>query len=215
LCLFLFLTPLSPAPDTLRTPPAGAPPPPPAPPPPRPPPPPPPPPCSGSRGSTGVRGAAAGLGRWAVAANRPPAALKYLGVYVARTAIGDACLVNVTDQTVTFRWKNRARGNRWELQTVSGVEFVRRYLRHVLPRGLRSIRYYGFCHPAAKTRRLRVQLHTGMAVQFGVEPPTEPAMVPRCPHCGGQARLRVAFQAAHQKRGPPVDAVSNSSSMAA
>ena len=36
-------------------------------------------------------------------------------------------------------------------------EFVKRYLRHVLPRGLRSIRSYGFCHPAARVKRLRIQ----------------------------------------------------------
>jgi hypothetical protein len=56
---------------------------------------------------------------------------------------------------------------------------VRRYLRHVLPRGLRSIRYYGFCHPAAKANRLRVQFHTGMAVELGAVPP-HPTSIPAC-----------------------------------
>jgi hypothetical protein len=51
------------------------------------------------------------------------------------------------------------------------VEFVARYLRHVLPRGLRSIRYYGFCHPAARAKRLRVQTHAGGPVQFGDSTP--------------------------------------------
>jgi hypothetical protein len=80
-------------------------------------------------------------------------------------------MVRMDDSTVTFRWKNRAAGNRREISTVPGVEFVRRYLRHVLPRGLCSIRYYGFCHPAARAKRLRVQCHAGGPVQFGAMTP--------------------------------------------
>jgi len=131
-------------------------------------------------------------------------ALKYLGAYVARMAISDSRIVNVADSTVTFRWKNRDT-HRMETSTVPGVEFARRYLRHVLPRGLRSIRYYGFCHPAAKASRLRVQFHTGLAVQFGadVPPQTAPSTVARCPHCGGDLRLLLRLIAPYKKRGPP------------
>lgn len=72
------------------------------------------------------------------------AAVKYLGAYVARTAISDARIVRIDDATVTFRWNNRQAGQRREVSTLPGVEFVERYLRHVLPRGLRSTRSYGF-----------------------------------------------------------------------
>jgi hypothetical protein len=132
-------------------------------------------------------------------------ALKYLGTYVARTAIGDSRIVNISQHSVTFRWKNRAKGNRIEILTLPGVEFVRRYLRHVLPRGLRSIRYYGFCHPAAKASRLRVQFHSGLSVQFGADlPPDRSASSgPRCPYCGGDSRLLLTFIAPYKKRGPP------------
>lgn len=132
-------------------------------------------------------------------------ALKYLGAYVARTAISDARIVRLTDQALTFRWKNRSQANRLELQTLPGAEFVRRYLRHVLPRGLRSIRYYGFCHPAAKATRLRVQFHTGLTVQFGAHcPPDAPPSTPaRCPDCGGHLRLLITLTAPYHERGPP------------
>ena len=144
----------------------------------------------------GVHIQAAGSGR---------SALKYLGTYVARTAIHDARLVNVTDQSVTFHWKNRAQGNRRETSTIAGVEFVARYLRHVLPRGLRSIRYYGFGHPAAKANRLRVQFHTGLAVEFGATVPAEnvPANVPLCAGCGKPMQLLRRLIAAYKERGPP------------
>ncbi len=52
-------------------------------------------------GSGGVASVSAGL------PENGSAALKYLGAYVARTAIGDGRILTVTDQTVTFRWKNR------------------------------------------------------------------------------------------------------------
>jgi hypothetical protein len=132
-------------------------------------------------------------------------ALKYLGAYVARTAIGDRRIVHVTEQSVSFRWKNRAADNRLETLTLPGVEFVRRYLRHVLPRGLHSIRYYGFCHPAAKASRLRVQLHSGQPVQLGasVSPAPPPAPLPLCPRCRQPMRLLLTIPAPYRQRGPP------------
>jgi hypothetical protein len=132
-------------------------------------------------------------------------ALKYLGTYVARTAITDARLVNVTDTSVTFRWKNRDKGNRRETSTVPGVEFVSRYLRHVLPRGLRSIRYYGFSHPAAKANRMRVQFHTGLAVEFGAAVPPEnvESKTPLCAGCGKPMNRVLQLIAAYKERGPP------------
>jgi len=139
------------------------------------------------------------------AAGNGAAALKYLGAYVARTAINDARMVDVTDESVTFRWKDRADSNRRKTLTLPGIEFVRRYLRHVLPRGLRSIRYYGFCHPAAKANRLRVRLHTGLPVQLGatVPMPAIPTLRRTCTRCGAPMQLFLIIGAAHPKRGPP------------
>ena len=139
------------------------------------------------------------------------AAVKYLGTYVARTAIYDARLLSVTNQTVTFRWKDRAHQNRSQVLTLPGVEFVRRYLRHVLPRGLRSVRYYGFCHPTAKASRLRVQLHSGKPLDLGLPalaspsqpeaPPGESA--PLCPQCGQPMQLLLSINLCQRNRGPP------------
>ena len=143
-------------------------------------------------------------------------ALKYLGAYVARTAIRDERILKVTEQTVTFRWKNRDAGNRPEICVLPGVEFVRRYLRHVLPRGLRSIRYYGFCHPAAKANRLRVQLHTGRPVQLGAStsvPTPSPSTTPLCPCCRQPMRLLLVILAPYRQRGPPRLRPSSSSSL--
>jgi hypothetical protein len=132
------------------------------------------------------------------------ATLKYLGRYVARTAITDARLLALTDNSVTFRWKDRDT-HRKRSCTLPGVEFVRRYLRHVLPVGLRSVRYYGFSHPTAKAKRLRVQLHSGRAVELGstsVPGPTSSAW-PRCPKCRQPSRWLFSLTAAYAIRGPP------------
>lgn len=139
------------------------------------------------------------------------AALKYLGTYVARTAIRDARLLSVTRQTVTFRWKDRAHQNRTQLLTLPGIEFVRRYLRHVLPRGLRSVRYYGFCHPTAKASRLRVQLHSGKPLDLGRPAPASDGQrevlpehsAPLCPKCGQPMQVLLSIDLCQRSRGPP------------
>jgi len=133
-------------------------------------------------------------------------ALKYLGRYVARTAIGDSRIRHIGEDSVTFRWKDRSDHNRNKDLTLSGEEFVLRYLRHVLPEGLRSIRYYGFCHPTAKAKRMRVQFHSGVPVAFGATaaPASRTGVHPhRCSKCGGVTRLLMSFPAPRRGRGPP------------
>ena len=95
---------------------------------------------------------------------------------------------------MTFRWKDRSANGAIRNETVAGTEFVRRYLRHVLPRGLRSIRYFGFCHPAAKAKRERIAFHSGKTLLVG-DPPEAPEArkpaVPVCPCCN-QPMVRFA-----------------------
>jgi len=134
-------------------------------------------------------------------------AVKYLGTYVSRTALTNARMLRVDPDSVTFRWKDRSDHNRRRELTLPGLEFVRRYLCHVLPEGLRSIRYYGFCHPAAKANRLRVQMHSGRAVQLGhtlaLLPDQAPAPCPPCPYCGQPTVLLFSCKASFRNRGPP------------
>jgi hypothetical protein len=132
-------------------------------------------------------------------------AVKYLGAYVARTAINDSRITALTDDSVTFRWKDRSDQNRTKLKTLSGIEFVRHYLRHVLPTGLRAIRYYGFCHPTAKANRLRLQLLSGRPVLFGPSEqlPIPSDSAPLCPKCNQPMRLVLPMNPWHKTRGPP------------
>ena len=142
------------------------------------------------------------------AAGAGASALNYLSAYVSRTAITNARMVRVDESSVTFRWKDRGHNNKTRLMTLPGGEFTARYLRHVLPTGLRSIRYYGFCHPAAKASRMRVQLHSGRAVELGhtqsilPEDLTEPGCPP-CPRCGHATHLVFILARWYSERGPP------------
>jgi hypothetical protein len=132
--------------------------------------------------------------------------IKYLGAYVCRTAIGDSRVVSITETHVSFRWKDRANGGAERVETLEGTEFVARYLRHVLPRGLRAIRYHGFCHPAAKAKRERVAFHTGRPLLVGAATaaPPKPPHVVSCPCCGGpMKKLLRLLPAWSPARAPP------------
>ncbi len=135
-------------------------------------------------------------------------AIKYLGNYVARTALSDSRIQCVTQNSVTFRWRDRANHNRVESLQVPGVEFLNRYFLHVLPTGLRSVRSYGFCHPAAKANRLRIQLGLGAAVDLGALPSEVssdklPKSYPLCPFCNGPTTLVGELPRGLHTRGPP------------
>jgi Putative transposase/Transposase zinc-binding domain len=77
------------------------------------------------------------------------AVLKYLSRYVFRTAISNARILSVDRTHVTFRWKDR-RKIAWRLERLPGVEFLRRFLQHVLPRGFHRVRYYGLWNPSMR-----------------------------------------------------------------
>jgi Putative transposase/Transposase zinc-binding domain len=74
----------------------------------------------------------------------PEQVLRYLGRYTHRVAISNHRLVSFDGHNVTFRWRDYAHGNKQRLMTVSGNEFIRRFLVHVLPKGFVRIRHFGF-----------------------------------------------------------------------
>jgi len=73
--------------------------------------------------------------------------LDYLGRYTHRVGIANSRLLAVCARSVTFRTKGRG------TVTVSPIEFLRRWVRHVLPDGFHKIRHVGLYAPAATRRR--------------------------------------------------------------
>lgn len=132
--------------------------------------------------------------RWIVYAKKPfkrvDHVLKYLGRYTHRVGIANSRLVDVSDDAVTFRTKNG------KTVTITPVEFLRRFVQHVLPDGFHKIRHYGLYAGAAEQARLaaRDQL-TPTIPSPSKTTATEPAWdaqlyevtgrdVHHCPRCG-------------------------------
>lgn len=69
--------------------------------------------------------------------------MEYIGRYTHRIAISNSRLVSMDQERVAFRAKDYKNGGGWKEVTVTGVEFIRRFLMHVLPKGFTKIRHYG------------------------------------------------------------------------
>ena len=135
----------------------------------------------------------------------PEQVLAYLSRYTHRIAISNQRIVDFRDGTVRFRWRDYANGNRTQLMELSAVEFLRRFLLHVLPSGFVRIRYFGLL--ANRSRKVKLQrcreLH-GKAPSPPEQPrETAEAMVHRltgfdpcaCPVCpGGTMRVVAKLQ---------------------
>ena len=82
-------------------------------------------------------------------------AVKYLGRYTHRIAISNSRIISVTDDGVSFSAKDYRDGST-KIITLPGVEFIRRFLLHVLPNGFQKIRYAGFLNNRFKSRNLMI-----------------------------------------------------------
>jgi hypothetical protein len=76
-------------------------------------------------------------------------ALIYLGRYLYRGVIAEKDIVACANGQVSFRYRN-AKTRRMEQRTVSGAQFLWLVLQHVLPKGFRRARNFGFLHPNCK-----------------------------------------------------------------
>jgi len=74
----------------------------------------------------------------------PQQVLKYLARYTHRVAISNTRLAALEGDEVAFQWKDYAHGGKRKMMTLKAVEFIRRFLLHVLPAGFVRIRHYGF-----------------------------------------------------------------------
>jgi hypothetical protein len=74
----------------------------------------------------------------------PEKVLEYLGRYTHRVAISNERITKVADEQVTFRIKNYRRNSLTQNMELPVLEFLRRFLQHVLPSGFYKIRYFGF-----------------------------------------------------------------------
>jgi hypothetical protein len=95
---------------------------------------------------------------WVVYAKRPcggaQQVLDYLGRYTHRVAIANGRLLDCENGRVHFRWKDYRARNKSKAMTLDADEFMRRFLLHVLPKGFRRIRHFGFLANACRAGKL-------------------------------------------------------------
>ena len=109
-------------------------------------------------------------------------ALIYLGRYLYRGVIAEKDIVACDNAQVSFRYRN-AKSGKMERRTVSGAHFLWLVLQHVLPKGFRRARNFGFLHPNCK--RLIVLLHVLLKFAPGQAMAWFKERAPiRCTSCG-------------------------------
>jgi hypothetical protein len=79
------------------------------------------------------------------------AVLRYLGRYTHRVAISNHRLLAFDGDHVTFSYKDYARGDQRRTMTLPAMEFLRRFVQHILPRGFVRIRHAGFLANTCRT----------------------------------------------------------------
>jgi hypothetical protein len=141
------------------------------------------------------------------------AVLQYLGRYIHRIALTNSRILSIEDGHVCFRYQD-AQDQRWKTMTLPALEFIRRFLQHVLPQGFHKVRYYGLWSPVHRPLLYQLQL-----LLAGQHPPAPLAAPDResqpsdstyallqagqlCLHCG-QGWLVVIRQFPRHQRSPP------------
>jgi hypothetical protein len=126
---------------------------------------------------------------------QPQTVINYLARYTFRTALSDARIQSVDEQGVALSYKDYQDNDRWKTLKLKGEELIRRFLLHVMPKGLMRIRHYGFlanCCRKKKLAQIRDVLGQPQPAQQSGETANDPQGTgPReeqpdawhCPHC--------------------------------
>ncbi|HEX6915304.1 MAG TPA: IS91 family transposase [Chitinophagaceae bacterium] len=139
---------------------------------------------------------------WVVYAKRPfggpRQVIEYLGRYTHKVAISNHRLLHVTDQAVTFTWKDyRHQARQVKQMTLTNQEFTRRFAQHILPFRFVRIRHYGIISSTWKRGRLQA-LQEKLQVKRNQKPAN--TLLRKCPCCktGNLVTIETFDQ-----RGPP------------
>ena len=133
------------------------------------------------------------------------AVLRYLGRYTHRVAISNHRLIAFDGDHVTFQWKDYAHGDQRRTMTLSAMEFLRRFVQHILPRGFVRIRQSGVLANACRTARVALARHLLAAPSIAHRSTdataptttTETAATWACPRCGAAMVVGPILSALH------------------
>jgi len=116
--------------------------------------------------------------------------IEYLAAYVFKVAISNSRILKVEDRKVFFKYK-KPQSNRWRTMALGVMEFIRRFLQHVLPTGFMKIRYYGFLAPGSCVTLEKISALIKISFGFVITKnkinikPFDPSI---CNHCGGRLK---------------------------
>ncbi len=145
----------------------------------------------------------------------PGAVFEYLGRYTHRVAISNQRLISFRDDAVTFSTKNGG------TKTLAPLEFIRRFLLHILPKGFTKIRHFGLHAPG----NVNTKLEKAMSLLSAADPQAaatlkvgksrvaallesirleqQVAMV--CPKCGCREMIRTIVPTVHSGQGATLE----------
>ena len=147
--------------------------------------------------------------KWVIYAKKPWAGpqqvIRYLAHYTHRVAISKGRILRFEKGQVTFRWRDSAHGNQQKTMTLDAVEFMHRFLLHVLPRGFVKIRHFGYL--ANRERKPALRLCSTLLPP----PPPVQEILPgqissralakrKCPYCRNGRLVTLAHLSAAQLR---------------
>jgi hypothetical protein len=134
------------------------------------------------------------------------AVLRYLGRYTHRVAISNHRLLAFDGDHVTFSYKDYARGDQRRTMTLTAMEFLRRFVQHILPRGFVRIRQSGFLANTCRTARVALA-RTVLATSSSPTPApaatgsttteTSTGATWACPRCGAAMIVGPILSALH------------------
>ena len=112
--------------------------------------------------------------------------LRYLSRYVFRIAISNNRIKSIENGVIKFSYKDREK-KKWKTTVLEAMEFIRRFLQHVLPKGFMKIRHYGFLNPnyatsIEKIRELISFIYDIITLFTEIPEPEIPGI--KCSHCG-------------------------------
>lgn len=121
----------------------------------------------------------------------PQQVIEYLGRYTHRVAITNHRLLEINQDSVRFRYRDY-RDNKQKVMTLDGVEFLRRFSQHILPKGFVRIRHFGLLAPSKRTQLRELQQTFGIIVPVVKEKKDWKQICidqlnynpDLCPHCG-------------------------------
>ena len=137
-------------------------------------------------------------------------ALAYLARYVHRVALADSAILHHDDRVVVVRHRDGDTGQP-RTARLDPQEFLRRFLQHVLPRGLRKVRHYGLHHSSRRKALRLLQAQLALVNSLPLPPADRPVRItlppPLCPRCatpmGADGLIPPLRSPQATARGPP------------